>query len=61
MCNNLRITSNIGQMKATTADVAGGTFLGSNFYGFYTIFNMNFANWYENCNFIDLFFLYIFI
>ena len=61
LCNNLRITSNIGKMKAATADFAGSTFFGSDFYRFYTIFNMNFVNWNELCNFIDLFFLYIFI
>ena len=32
---------NIGKMKAATADFAGSTFLGSDFYRFYTIFNMN--------------------
>ena len=55
LCNNLRITSNIGKMTAATADFAGSTFLGSDFYRFYTIFNMNFVNWYELCNFIDLY------
>ena len=55
LCKNLRITSNIGKMKAATANFAGSTFLGSDFYSIYTIFNMNFVNWYELCNFIDLF------
>ena len=59
LCNNLRIKSNIGKLKAATADFAGSTFLGSDFYRFCTIFNMNFVNRYELCNFIDLFFLYI--
>ena len=61
MCNNLRIKSNIGKMKAATADFAGSTFLGSDLYSFYTIFNMNFVNLYELCNFIGLFILYIFV
>ena len=61
LCNSLRITSNVGKMKAATADFAGSTFLGLDFYRFYAIFNMNFVNWYELCNFIDLFVLYIFI
>ena len=59
LCKNLRITSNIGKMKAATADFSGSTFLGSDFYRFCTIFNMNFVNYDGLCNFIDLFFLYI--
>ena len=44
LCKNLKIKSNIGKMKAATADFAGIIFLGSDFYSFYTIFNMSFAN-----------------
>ena len=36
LCNNLRIKSNIGTMKAATADFAGSIFLGSAFYSFYS-------------------------
>ena len=61
LCNDLRIKSNIGKMKAATADFAGSTFLGSDFYRFYTISNVKFANWYEHCNFIDFFLVYIYI
>ena len=43
LCNNVRITSNFGKMKAATVDFAGSTFLGSDFYRLYTIFNMNFV------------------
>ena len=38
LCNNLRIISNIGKMKAATADFAGSTFLGSAFYSFTLFF-----------------------
>ena len=36
LCNNSRIKSNIGTMKAATADFAGSIFLGSAFYSFYS-------------------------
>lgn len=56
---NLRIKSNIGTMSAATVDFAGSAFLDSAFYSLH-YFDMNFAIWYKLCNFIDLFYLYIF-
>ena len=38
MCNNLRIKSNIGTMKAATADFADSIFLSSAFYSFFYSF-----------------------
>ena len=34
LCNNLRIKSNVGTMKAATADFTDSIFLGSAFYSF---------------------------
>ena len=44
LCNNLRIESNIGTMKAATADFAGSIFLCSAFYSFTPFFDMNSVN-----------------
>ena len=53
---HIRTKSNIGITKAAIADYAGCTFLKSAFYGF----TMPFCITCGICNFIDLFYLYIF-